>query len=223
MIAKDATVARPTGVAETPRLLAALFGLTFATGVVDAASVLGLGHVFTANMTGNVVFIGFALGGRDETAVGLGLVSLAAFLFGAMVGGRVTPVATRRVARRALSAALVALVLATATSFVHGSPRIVVVGLLALAMGLRTAVVRKLAVLDMTTTVLTLTLVGLAADSSLAGGANPRWQRRVGAVVVMACGAMVGAELLRVGLGAAVGVATGVEIGAAALLLGALG
>jgi hypothetical protein len=32
--------------------------LTFATGLVDAASVLGLGHVFTANMTGNVAFLG---------------------------------------------------------------------------------------------------------------------------------------------------------------------
>ncbi len=121
MSANDVAVPRPAGVAETPRLMAALFGLTFATGVVDAASVLGLGHVFTANMTGNVVFIGFALGGRDETAVGLGLVSLAAFLFGAMVGGRITPVATRRVARRALSAALVALALATAVSFVPGA------------------------------------------------------------------------------------------------------
>ncbi len=75
----------------------------------------------------------------------------------------------------------------------------------------------------MTTTVLTLTLVGLAADSSFAGGRNPRWKRRVAAVVVMASGAMVGAELLRIGVGAAVGVATGVEMAAVALLLGELG
>ena len=41
-------------------LLLALLGLTAVTGVVDAASYLGLGHVFTANMTGNVVFLAFA-------------------------------------------------------------------------------------------------------------------------------------------------------------------
>jgi uncharacterized membrane protein YoaK (UPF0700 family) len=40
-----------------------LLGLTVVTGVVDAVSFLGLGHIFTANMTGNVVFLGFALGG----------------------------------------------------------------------------------------------------------------------------------------------------------------
>ena len=33
--------------------------LTFATGIVDAVSVLVLGHVFVANMTGNVIFLGF--------------------------------------------------------------------------------------------------------------------------------------------------------------------
>ena len=34
--------------------------LSATTGLVDAVSVLGLGKVFTANMTGNVVFLGFA-------------------------------------------------------------------------------------------------------------------------------------------------------------------
>ena len=46
-------------------------------------------------------------------------------------------------------------------------------------MGLRNADVRKLAVPDMTTTVLTLTVTGLAADSALAGGTSPGWKRRV--------------------------------------------
>ena len=44
----------------SPRLtVAALLLLTFATGLVDAISVLVLGHVFVANMTGNVIFLGF--------------------------------------------------------------------------------------------------------------------------------------------------------------------
>ena len=40
-----------------------LFVMTAVTGVVDAVSFLALGHVFTANMTGNIVFLGFALAG----------------------------------------------------------------------------------------------------------------------------------------------------------------
>jgi len=69
--------------------------------------------------------------------------------------------------------------------------------LTALAMGVRNATVRKLAVPDLTTTVLTLTLSGLAADSSFAGGSNPRWQRRIGSVAAMFAGAASGALLLR--------------------------
>ena len=84
-----------------------LLGMTATTGIVDAVSLLALGHVFTANMTGNVLFLG-------------------------------------------------------------------VIGLTALAMGFRNATTRKLGVPDLTTTVLTLTITGLAADSSLAGGTNPR-------------------------------------------------
>ena len=34
-------------------------------GVVDAVSILSLGRVFVANMTGNVVFVGFALAGAS--------------------------------------------------------------------------------------------------------------------------------------------------------------
>jgi hypothetical protein len=57
--------------------------------------------------------------------------------------------------------------------------------------------VRRLAVPDVTTTVLTLTLTGLAADSRLAGGHSPRAGRRLAAVGLMAAGALVGALLLR--------------------------
>jgi uncharacterized membrane protein YoaK (UPF0700 family) len=50
-------------------LVVALFRLTFVTGVIDAVSCLGLGHVFTANMTGNVVFLGFAIGRTADLTV----------------------------------------------------------------------------------------------------------------------------------------------------------
>jgi uncharacterized membrane protein YoaK (UPF0700 family) len=76
-------------------------------------------------------------------------------------------------------------------------PLLGVIGLTALAMGLRNATARKLAVPDLTTTVLTLTITGLAADSSLAGGTNPRWQRRIGSVLAMFAGAAAGGLMLK--------------------------
>jgi hypothetical protein len=52
---------------------------------------------------------------------------------------------------------------------------------------------------DLTTTVLTLTITGIAADSSLAGGDNPRVGYRLGAIFLMLVGAASGAVLLRFG------------------------
>src|SRR5712691_7659885 len=66
-----------------------LLGLTAVTGVVDAVSFLGLGHIFTANMTGNVVFLGFALGGGTGVSVARSLTALGAFACGGICGGRI--------------------------------------------------------------------------------------------------------------------------------------
>jgi uncharacterized membrane protein YoaK (UPF0700 family) len=60
---------------------------------------------------------------------------------------------------------------------------------------LRNATVRRLAVPDLTTTVRTLTLTGVAADSSLAGGHNPRIGRRLASVASMFAGAAIGTLL----------------------------
>src|ERR1700680_1348400 len=65
-----------------------LFVLTIVTGLVDAVSYLKLGHVFVANMTGNVVFLGFAVAGAKDFSVPASLVAIAAFLLGALAGGR---------------------------------------------------------------------------------------------------------------------------------------
>jgi uncharacterized membrane protein YoaK (UPF0700 family) len=186
------------------RLVPPLLLLTFVTGLIDAASVLGLGRIFTANMTGNVVFLGFALSGVQELSIAASVIALGGFLAGAAWGGRLV----RADARAALPATLALIVLllfvATLVAALADArltlPRGAVLVLLAMPMGLQNAVVRRLAVPDMTTTVLTLTLTGIAADSSLAGGTNPRLPRRVAAVVVMLLGAMAGASLLRAGL-----------------------
>jgi uncharacterized membrane protein YoaK (UPF0700 family) len=182
----------------TPRaVLVALFGLTFVTGVIDAASVLDLGHVFVANMTGNVVFSGFALARLGDVWLSAALTALVAFLLGAVLGGRLG----RKQASPSAHGFALELGLLVAASAIAFAPATVartyaLVTCLALAMGLRNALVRALAIPDMTTTVLTLTLTGLAADSSLAGGDNPRWGRRVGSVAAMLSGAFTGALLL---------------------------
>jgi uncharacterized membrane protein YoaK (UPF0700 family) len=56
-------------------------------GTVDAVSYLGLGHVFTANMTGNVVLLGFGIAHAGGLPVLAPVVSMAAFVLGAGVGG----------------------------------------------------------------------------------------------------------------------------------------
>ena len=58
-----------SGLVSPDSLLRPLMVLTVTTGVIDAVSYVGLGHVFTANMTGNVVFIGFALAGAEGVSV----------------------------------------------------------------------------------------------------------------------------------------------------------
>src|ERR1700738_3431376 len=81
---------------EEAALVPLLLALTVVTGAVDAVSILRLGHVFVANMTGNVVFLGFALGGSSGCSVSASLVALGAFLVGAAVVGRVFTATRRR-------------------------------------------------------------------------------------------------------------------------------
>lgn len=177
--------------------VAALLGLTFVTGIIDAVSVLGLGHVFVANMTGNVVFVGFALAGKGNASLSAGALALGGFLLGALIGGRLMR-SGKKLPRVGFALELALLTLAGCLAFVSrgASAAQLLVPTLAIAMGLRNALVRALAVPDLTTTVLTLTLTGLAADSSLAGGTNPRLARRLAAVAAMLAGAFAGALML---------------------------
>ena len=187
------------------RLQAALYALTAVTGLVDAASYLGLGRVFTALMTGNVVFLGFGIARADRLPVAPSIAALGAFLTGALLGGRLLArgLNTARLRRSLLlgTALLAAAALVAAgTEASRGPARYVVIAVLAVSMGVQSATVRHLARADLTTTVLTLTLTGLAADSTLAGGTNPRVPRRLGSVATMLAGALTGALLLRIGL-----------------------
>ena len=189
-------------------LARALLVLTFTTGLVDAVSYLGLGHVFTANMTGNIVFLGFGIAGGTGLPVLAPIISLAAFLVGAAAGGRLASRLEDRHTSHfagALGIEMLLIGVATIVAIVvdvqpdHLSGYLVI-ALLALAMGTRNATVRGLGVPDLTTTVLTMTLTGLAAESQLAGGTGSGSARRVAAVAAMLFGALAGALLLKTSL-----------------------
>ena len=63
-------------------------------------------------------------------------------------------------------------------------------------MGVQNSSVRRLAVPDLTTTVLTLTVTGIGADSALGGGKGSKSGRRLISVAAMFLGALVGAALI---------------------------
>lgn len=192
---------------ENSHLMLPLIGMTAVTGMIDAVSFLSLGHVFTANMTGNVVFLAFAICGTKELSIPRSLLALAGFMAGALLAGRVlssrTAITTDTFPTMLFAAETALLCAASFVSLMAHSGQTgtmamyLLIVLTAVAMGVRNAMVRKLAVADLTTTVLTLTITGLAADSHLAGGANPRWQRRLGSVLAMVAGAALGTRLVR--------------------------
>jgi uncharacterized membrane protein YoaK (UPF0700 family) len=202
-----------------------LLGLTVITGLVDSVSILELGRVFVANMTGNIVFVGFALAGASGFSLSASLFALMGFLLGAAVGGLligrvVDDRAVLLLAGAALELALVASALGVVTSAgsLDTPERDAVAALLATAMGIQNAVARRLAVPDLTTTVLTMTLTGIAAD--LRSGDRGRvLVRRLLVVGTMFGGAVAGAEFVlhghtAVALGLVVGLLTVVSLGA---------
>ncbi len=168
------------------------------TGVVDAACFLGLGRVFTGNMTGNVLLLGFATAGAPGISFERTLVAFVSFVGGAVVGGLVVG---RRSDRSGL-AFLVEWVLLTgalvlaATSPVRGDALRVVVPL-GLAMGMQSTVVRRLMVPDANTLVLTTALGGLLSDALLVGGPPIHGGRRLATIVLLFVGAVGGALLER--------------------------
>jgi uncharacterized membrane protein YoaK (UPF0700 family) len=186
-------------------LTLSLLALTFTTGLIDAASYLGLGRVFTANMTGNVVLLGFGIGGAPGLPVVSPLVSLAAFLLGAVAGGRLAVRMADRHHVHLRTALLIEFMLIAAAAVIaavtDARPNELsgdsIVALLALGMGIRNSTVRRIAVPDLTTTVLTLTLTGLAADSRLAKGSGSGMGRRLSAGGAMLAGAIAGALMLK--------------------------
>ncbi len=200
----------------------ALLGMTAVTGLVDAVSFLSLGRVFTANMTGNVVILAFATARVPGLSIARSSTALLSFLVGAVFGGRIM---TRAGADSQIRFAAQAFLLEDAFLFAaslcaigyrrdlleHSFQPFALIALTALAMGTRNAAVRKLAIPDLTTTVLTLTITGIGADSSIANGNNPRLARRVESVVAMFLGAALGAVIIHYSISAALWLGTAIS------------
>lgn len=196
----------------------ALLLLTFATGLVDAVSVLALGHVFVANMTGNIIFLGFWFvphSGVDMTAA---VVAFAGFLLGTVLGGRFARHLDRQT-RLWLTVALgtevvVLLVLSvlagTGVLDYHNHSKLILIAGLALTFGSQNAAARQFGVQELSTTVLTSTIVGIGTDSRLAGGTGEREKLRYAVVLTMLGGAVVGATMTRFAVAPVIALAGGV-------------
>jgi uncharacterized membrane protein YoaK (UPF0700 family) len=188
--------------AAMPRVshIVALYLITSVCGLVDAACFLSMGGVFAEIMTGNLLFLCFYIGtGQSIFGDAKYLLVIAAFLIGALVGGRLLrgPRAELRIGF-AVEWALLVIALAFAAMLQPGSggaARHVVTSLLAFAMGMQNALVRRHGVPDLATNVMTLTATALIADSAPAGGHNENWQRRFASIAIFLVSATLGALL----------------------------
>ena len=192
------------------RYTAGLLLLTMSTGAIDAVSYLALDRVFTGNMTGNVLFIGFALVGVAGIPLLNNVVALLGFITGSIISGRVigrghpkglpaTSATTLVVGAAVIVALGVTLLLSTD---LPEWALLVVTFLLATAMGGQVSAVKPIGNSDVTTIVVTNTVANLARDTRLGGGSNQNWAPRLLAIVAMFLGAAVGAGLVNVAGGA---------------------
>lgn len=185
--------------------VAALLLLTFATGLADSISILALGHVFVANMTGNVIFLGFWLAPSttiDLTAVA---VALPTFICTTIVSGRLSRhfgIRTRTWITTVLTTEIIlllalAVLAGTGVLRYQDSSKLIAIGMLAVTFGLQHSSARQFGIQELSTTVLTSTIVSFGLDSRLAGGTGERQRLRIGVVVTMCAGAFFGATMSR--------------------------
>ena len=204
-------------------LPALLLSLTVLAGVVDATSILRLGGVFVATMTGNLVFLGLAAAGAHGFAVGTSALAIAGFIVGVLIGGRALAAARShrgRALRNVLGvklafAAMVAVVaIASGPHFSHGARNTMLV-LLSISMGCQLAAIRYLKVPDLLTVVLTLTITGALTEHDR-GWTDPAMLRRGLALLAFLVGALIGGLLiLNVSFGAALTFALAIIIATA--------
>src|SRR4051812_25911528 len=169
---RAATAARRLSAAHIRDLL--LVALTFSSGAIDAISYLALGKVFTAFMTGNIVFLGLRLGHSDVQDLFRVCLALIAFAAGSFAAIKVvTPtmgvgIWPRRVSVSLAIGALLQFVFLVVWLVCSGRPGPatgqLLTGISALAMGMQTGAVVSLGLRATFTTAATATVVNLMGD-----------------------------------------------------------
>ena len=185
--------------------VAALLLLTFATGLADSISILVLGHVFVANMTGNVIFLGFWLAPRTSIDLTAVVVALPTFVCTTVISGRLSrhfghrtrPWITTVLATEIAFLATLSILAGGGVLRYHDNSKLVMIGVLAVTFGMQHSSARQFGIQELSTTVLTSTIVSLGLDSRLAGGTGERQTLRLSVVVTMCAGAFLGATMSR--------------------------
>jgi uncharacterized membrane protein YoaK (UPF0700 family) len=185
--------------------VAALLLLTFATGLADSLSILVLGHVFVANMTGNVIFLGFWLAPRTSIDLTAVAVALPTFVTTTILSGRLSrhfgirtrPWITTVLATEIVLLATLSILAGAGVLHYHDNTKLIMIGLLAVTFGLQHSSARQFGIQELSTTVLTSTIVSLGIDSRLSGGTGERQKLRFSVVFTMCAGAFLGATMSR--------------------------
>ncbi len=181
-----------------------LVSLAAAAGAVDVTSLLGLGQVFTANMSGNLVIFGLAIGGGAHAHALHSLAALLGFVAGAALGARLRGPRRRGVWSPGVVSALAVAALGELVVFAgwaasggHPGPIAVypLIASSATAMGAQSAAVRSLA--DVNTTYLTGTMTALIVDTETGRESEASVVRRVSVIVAFVAAAALAALLLR--------------------------
>ena len=195
--------------------------LTFATGVIDAASFLALGQVFAAMQTGNVVFLGIGTAGAGDAPFLAPLIGLGAFLAGGALaatavdseGGAVF--LPRWLIREAGLLAFAAVLAALLGADPGHASAYLVIALLSLTMGLRNTFIRGTAGPNLATTVLNLTLTTATPGTALGAASSADVGQRAAGLLAILFGAIAGALLVQSSLSLALLLAAAATLTAA--------
>lgn len=175
-------------------------------GIIDVTCMKALGGVFAEMMTGNLLLMAIDVGsGGTFDRASRYLWPLTAFAIGAILGGRLLQLGEeRRVRRLAFLFVLAVIVIAAVICGIYepnGNETLgrAITALLALAMGMQTAVLRRHGVQDLATNVMTLTLTALLSESRLGEGTRPHVLRRALSIGCFFAGAVTAAAIVHHG------------------------
>ncbi len=190
------------------KLIVGLYLITAICGLIDSVCFLALGGVFAEIMTGNILFMAFSIGsGHDVETISKFMLPIAAFIIGAVLGGRLLQGADKAKEHRIGFIVEYCLLITATMIAILGNPHAnnmtgqLIIASLALAMGLQNALIRYHGVPDLATNVMTLTFAAVCAESKLAGWDNRnKWRRRTASITLFVTSAITGAYLQRFGI-----------------------